>query len=466
MFSIKPKMIYILYFIIFIEGFYTLSLELLVMRQVVPFVGSGTEIISIIISSVLLPLSLGYYFGGNRISNKKNKSVRNILISNIFIIVTLTGIGFSYYSLELFYFLMPDGNLLLVLTAHLIMFLVIPTFLLGQTVPLITNYFPKKNMTKTTGVILFLSTLGSFIGSLSIVLVFMRYFGVSISLILIELLLLSLIVILSKQKIKDTFKISFIIAILISLYSLGEKSFHIIYSNNYSTVSVYEDLNETKQLVINRSFASRTDSDNKNFYPYVNQINNLLSHEQNKSILIVGAGGFTIGFNDSKNNYLYLDVDPNLLSVVESSFLKTELHNNQTFKVREVRRFLLNNPTLKFDVIIVDAYSNRISIPKELLTSNFYGMLKEHITPNGFIISNILSDIFMQTKFSRNIDRTIRSVFEDTAIIQVLNKDITSELSIGNAKVINKLYILRTSPEIVRNIYTDDKNNYNFDKKR
>ena len=53
-----------LFFVIFLEGFVVLSLELLAIRLTIPFVGSGTDTISIIIAAVLLPLAFGYYRGG------------------------------------------------------------------------------------------------------------------------------------------------------------------------------------------------------------------------------------------------------------------------------------------------------------------------------------------------------------------------------------------------------------------
>jgi len=67
--------IFFLFFIIFLEGYVVLSAELIAIRLTVPFVGSGTDTVSIIIAAVLMPLAVGYYVGG-QYKKRKNTSVR------------------------------------------------------------------------------------------------------------------------------------------------------------------------------------------------------------------------------------------------------------------------------------------------------------------------------------------------------------------------------------------------------
>ena len=67
----------LLFLIILVEGYVVLACELLTIRQLIPFVGSGPEMISIVISAVLLPLAVGYYRGGQSFRSKYAKSVRS-----------------------------------------------------------------------------------------------------------------------------------------------------------------------------------------------------------------------------------------------------------------------------------------------------------------------------------------------------------------------------------------------------
>jgi len=119
------KNAYILFFtIILIEGFFTLSLELLVIRQIIPFVGNGTEVVAITISSVLLPLALGYYYGGIRyiesFKKENGTKIRNILTGNIYKIAIITGVGFSIFSLEIYFRQIATGDTLISLSIYLI----------------------------------------------------------------------------------------------------------------------------------------------------------------------------------------------------------------------------------------------------------------------------------------------------------------------------------------------------------
>jgi len=60
----QNRKLVLLFFIIFLEGYIVLSAELLAIRQTLPFVGSGTDTVSIIIAAVLMPLAFGSILGG------------------------------------------------------------------------------------------------------------------------------------------------------------------------------------------------------------------------------------------------------------------------------------------------------------------------------------------------------------------------------------------------------------------
>lgn len=62
--SLSPAKALTLFTIIVLEGYVVLSSELLAIRQTIPFAGSGTDTISIIIAAVLMPLAFGYYAAG------------------------------------------------------------------------------------------------------------------------------------------------------------------------------------------------------------------------------------------------------------------------------------------------------------------------------------------------------------------------------------------------------------------
>lgn len=54
---------YTLLAVVFLLGYTSMSFELLVLRQLINFVGSNTLITSVVITFILLFLSVGYYIG-------------------------------------------------------------------------------------------------------------------------------------------------------------------------------------------------------------------------------------------------------------------------------------------------------------------------------------------------------------------------------------------------------------------
>ena len=105
---------HLLFSIIFLEGYVVLAVELLCIRLLIPFVGSGTEVVSIIISSVLLPLAFGYQYAGNYIvrqrdseikkgASKKSISIRKILVKNLFVSLCILMVGLSYLVQEILF---------------------------------------------------------------------------------------------------------------------------------------------------------------------------------------------------------------------------------------------------------------------------------------------------------------------------------------------------------------------------
>ena len=144
----------LLYFIIIIEGYIVLSTELLAMRQTIAYVGSGTDTVSIVIAAVLMPLAFGYQAGGNFKQRKiwgTYISLRKKLILNIVIAAAILLPGLSYITIRLFFYGLMDlgiTNRLVQNALYCGIFIVLPVYLLGQTIPLFSNYFSKQKLSE------------------------------------------------------------------------------------------------------------------------------------------------------------------------------------------------------------------------------------------------------------------------------------------------------------------------------
>src|SRR5437660_1589839 len=123
-------MIPILLIILLVEGFVTISVEILTIRQLIPFYGNSVVITSIIIGFFLLFLSIGYWRGGRQKQDYIERLRFNYLFSLIWI-----GIGLSYSFIAVFFNLTtPYLSYLSSLILYLFCILAPIVYWLGQTI--------------------------------------------------------------------------------------------------------------------------------------------------------------------------------------------------------------------------------------------------------------------------------------------------------------------------------------------
>jgi predicted membrane-bound spermidine synthase len=478
--GIMPRHL-LLFLIIFIEGYVVLAVELLAMRQLVPFVGSDTIVISIVISAVLLPLAFGYYFGGQfqpgrRMRGRKGKQgringVRRKLMRNLFAAILVLSFGLSYLVMEMFFFLLHAGGIyhkVLQTGAYAVLFLSYPVFLLGQTVPLISNYFSNAHLSSITGRMLCFSTAGSFLGSVFSTLVLMSVVGVHNTALITIALLASALFLLSKRTLNsDTLFACIILALAFYLNSpmmISERG--IIYSNQYNTVGVI-DLpdQDAKLLMTNRSPASKFAPDPKNRFPYLQyiekQLIDTLPKDRPAKILVLGAGGFTMGWDDRFHQYTFVDIDKDLKEVSERYFLPEPLPDNKVFVPEAARVFINHADKASYDLVVVDFFNNIKSISLEVISVKFWQDLKGLLKPNGILVGNIIEHPAFGDRFTIRFHNTF------SAGMPIFTRQVIGDFNpwLTRKTVANVLYIYFNGADSAdRTIYTDDKNTYFLDR--
>lgn len=412
----------ILLLIVFLEGFASVSLEVLYIRHLITFVGSNVLITSWIIGVFLFALSLGYYYGGKIKNQFMEKLSINLLISGVWI-----GMFSSNFVTSLFFFY--EAPLEFKLLVYLCVSLIYPTYLMGQTVPIITNMIKAESVGEISGKTLFYSTLGSVLSSLTIPWIFMQYFGVQKTMVFLVslLLILSLFSLILLSKKNNTFlKLNFNLKtnLLIAGFTFSIMT-NILMSNSYLEDNAYSSYriaqkDNIQYLVINEQAASGITQDGKGL-EYLEYIKKIIKDIQinQKDILVLGSGGFTLSHNiKDNNNYTYIDIDPAIKKIAEEHFLKTKI--NGIFIPDDARNYLIVQKK-KYDIIVVDVYSNHQSIPSHLLTQNFWKLTQEDIKQNGHIIINLILSSSLRDAFSQNILNTIESVYGQCTV-EVLNK--------------------------------------------
>ncbi len=476
--------IFFLFFIIFLEGYVVLSAELLAIRHTIPFIGSGTDTVSIIIAAVLLPLAVGYYAGGQYKKRKKG-SVRQKLLLNIFIALLFFIIGLSHILIGLFFETLSNigiSDRLAQATIYSTIFLVTPVYLLAQTIPLVSHYFRKEELSQITGKMLFFSTTGSFMGAVFSTLFLMAFIGVHYTALITIGCLCFLYIILSKKKISlATLAISLLFgATFVMNNNMVMRANNIVENNQYNTIRVIEKNNgATRRLSLNNNNSSLysevpiqfgDDPTPRTAFVYVDHINKhfidpLMFDDKIHDILVIGAAGFTIGLTDDKNNYTFIDIDKSVKDISEKYFLKQKLTENKKFIGSPARAYLYKSTTenKKYDLIILDAYLGATTIPEHLVTQEFFNSVRNSLKPDGVMVGNFITSASFSSAFSMKLDNTLRSVFPHITRNIVNNYDAWDRNDIQKSNII---YFYHNRPTHINDIYTDNKNTIYYDKNR
>lgn len=445
-----------------IEGYAVLAVELLAIRQLTPYVGNATDTVAIVIAAVLLPLALGYEAGGRAsFAPGDEAGVRRQLIRNLLIAALILSFGLSHPFLSAFFQILDGLGLthrLVQAAVHTSLFLVYPVYLLGQTIPLVAYCSTGGSLPRSTGLMLFLSTLGSFLGSVVSTLVFMTFFGVHITVALTLGLLVALAALIGwhmEGRSRLALTASALGLFIVAVNSPAAVEAYGIVSNNlYSEVRIVENPTENSRLlVINNSPSSKIAAHPEHRFAYLKfiekEVVRRLDTDRPRRILVIGAGGFTIGLEDRFHAYTYVDIDPALREVSEEHFLRQPLSSNKTFVPESARAFLRRN-TQTYDVVVLDAFTNRISLPPDLITREAFAAVRKAVAPGGQVVMNIITSPSFEDRFSRSIDVTIRSVFP------FVSRQILPETRTGN--VASVLYLAGQPEDQPHDIYTDNQN--------
>jgi len=440
------KNIFYVSIILFVEGFVSLAYQMLYIKQMTPYVGNSVEVVSWIVGVFLIALALGYKIGG-----KPVKSVEKALSKNFLIAAVMGGVCLSFLFVELifnsFSKLIPPYYLMILYC----FFIVAPTtFVLGQTIPLMTNHIKGSTVSEISGNVLFLSTVGSFLGAIVTTNIILKYFGVSTTIVVSASLLLLLNVLIAKNK---TFSLLFLVIGVVSLYNFNNKYENISYvaTNQYASYEVlrYE---KAKIRILRSNQANSSLLENEQKYGYIKLLDSVLFQNmklKDKNILVIGAGGFVISKDVHDNKFTYVDIDPAVKDIAEKYFLGEKI--NGDFIAADGRAYI-NTTDKQYDVIMVDAFSSDKSIPEHLSSVEFFSKMKEKIVDKGLLVVNVIGRRDMSDSYTQNTYKTITSVFPYCFI----------QSSAYSSAVTNIQFICNNVKDIGK-IYNDDRNNSNSD---
>lgn len=442
---------HLIYIIVFIEGFCSLGAEVIALRRLLPHVGSSITVTAPTIGFFLLALALGYASGARVAAGYRAVVMRNFLIS-----ATLVGLGLARVTVELAFEQFRPA-----LAAYFVLILLVLcpiAWLLGQTVPILTNLMKHERTGEASGTALYWSTLGSFLGSVTLSLVVMQHFGVSAAVFACAAGLFSGAVLLAGRKRGQVALAGALLVTVAAVNFSAPATLETAYAD-YSVVGGDGAVQDARRIfVVNQQQASALDDgEPPRYLDYVEHLRKVLLDElqfAGREILVLGAGGFTLSQREGLNHYTYVDIDPAIRAIAEEHFLQRPV--NGAFIDDDARRYL-SAGSRQYDAIVVDAFSSHTSIPSHLVTREFWLDALRALSPEGVLIANLVLDGRLRSPYARNMLATIESVFGRCAV-EVLHKARPS----ANVEVV----CFAGSPSGPATLYVDEKNSADLDRAR
>lgn len=437
-------------FIILLEGLITISVELLVIRQLMPVAGNSLIVTSTVIGVFLLFLAIGYLKGGYIKAHYLQQLIFNFSFTLLWIGAGLSTLVIHYY----FYYMQKLWSLWGTLALYLLILVAPIVYWLGQTLPILTNYFNKdRSIAAISGQALYWSTLGSCLGAI-MTLALLNWLGVAWMVMLnCGLLALLIAIIFHYTAVNYKLALLLIMALVgIGMMNVSHERATYVRTNHYANyavvpLQVLPAQRIGRALFINRSFGSFLDMACKGT-DYIEKIKQLLFNElklQHRDILVLGAGGFTLSAEYTfGNSFTYVDIDPMLPFIAEQDFLKQAIQGE--FIAADARVFV-QQTSKKFDVIISDAYSHTIAIPSHLLTFEYFQAIYRMLKNPGWAVFNIIAHPQLNDAYAKRIDNTISAVFSSCMKIPL-------SLAAEQSNIIYLCYKNQYNED--KQIYTDD----------
>ncbi|MGA3020646.1 MAG: fused MFS/spermidine synthase [Candidatus Micrarchaeales archaeon] len=402
--------------IVFAAGIAVLVVEIGGARVLSTYFGDTLFTWTSSIFVVLASLAFGYYAGGIIADKRPEMKLLSFFLfaAAIFICAApfISQVVLNY-SLTFGYEFGP-------LFASLFLFAA-PNVFLGMVSPFAVRIKTKgiEVVGKSAGNLYAISTAGSIAGALLSGYLLIPFLGVSESFFLMSLMLVVVGV--------SVFGVKSVPLVAIALVPFLVSSPQIYNFRSYGTVIYQSDTPYYHLEVIKvpgllllvtslpgvqtDAYANLTDPRSLDYYGY----QSILYYGPNevKSALYLGLGGGSMIsdlYQNTNSSIDVVEIDPVVISVAEKYF---GISNNSRIKVyNQDARFFLRNSTKKYDMIVLDAYGQSLSLPYFLVSEEAAREMESRLNPNGSVFINLISPIEGNNAgIFKSVYNTFNSVF-------------------------------------------------------
>lgn len=420
-----------LYPLVFIAGAAVLAVEILGTRILGPFYGVSLFLWSALITVTLAALSVGYAVGGRWAD-------RGPSWSRLCYLLAVAGVWLLFIPLirrPVLFITEPFGLRVAVLLATLILFAP-PLTLLGMVSPYAIRLKAEQlsEVGRTAGDLYAVSTIGSVIAALATGFVLIPSVGVNrLTFLIGALLILSAALGLLKERGRGAAGAAMLGTLVVAAVGLPsfsserpdpEGGLLAVEQSAYAELRVL-DLDGTRHLLIDGGIHTMVDPESwASHFPYVAVLNLTRGYfERPGRLLLIGLGGGTLAKDFARVGWTVdaVEIDP---VVAELAFRYFGLRPSEArvFAI-DGREFLLRSAEA-YDVIIVDAFGSS-SIPFHLTTRESFGLIADHLNPDGVLAVNVESRGW-DDPIVRSLAATMREHFQE--LLALPTEEMRSEL--------------------------------------
>jgi spermidine synthase/MFS family permease len=502
-----------IFFFIFCNGLAITAIEMTASRYLAPFFGTSTIVWANIIGVILIALAIGYSIGGkiSQLFNDYKVFYLIGLMGGVLALALPIVLGLIFNRFPLFANNIPFWESLGSFMVSLVIF-GIPVSFLAMLSPFAVRLISSEvnSVGNKAGNLYAVSTFGSVIGIYLSTFITVPYWGVKNTFFVMALMMmiLSIIGLIANDDKKFIAKhqgnvVAFFVLLaclsllnVTTLNSNANKSLLVDKDGLYQKVKVIQD-GKNNYLFFNEGGGIQSAFDSTSpFIGYGNDDEDKVAWYTNHyyflpalkqfekketiNVLIVGYSGGAIGrvlknvepIVGKKINIDGIEIDP-LVNKVSIEHMGVK-ESDRTIYLEDGRTFLnKNNGSKKYDLIILDAYANSLSISPHLLTTEFFGSVNNNLSPEGLMVFNLNAKDNNSKLFNKTMNSASTAfrnlIYSNTNSLNYFiiggNNSLISPIEVANQdQDIQKYFVLYQlkqevfKPNLELGLFTDDLN--------
>jgi spermidine synthase len=414
--DMSPIYIYVL---AFFSGMCIMAVELCASRLMAPFFGTSTFVWTNIIGIIMIALAIGYFVGGKLADRKPRLHILLWLLmaaSGFLLVLPFLAPLFVRWLASLMGHFNSSFSFIFFGSLFAITLLFSPpVVIMGMTSPFLIRIIAQSGHVGTSaGHIFGISTIGSVLGTFLPILVFIPTLGTAKTILFFAAALFVVTALGFANR-----KTALLCAVAAVPFLFRIPSMREMPGKVYSTESTYQyievfDRGNLRYLVYNDASGLQTVANKASvftglYYDYYSLLP-FLFETPPRNALIIGLGGGIIA------NQIYyfhpeigidgVEIDPKVIKIARTYFALVD-----TVRVfNQDGRIFVNLGKRKYDIVIIDAYTQQVYIPFHLTTMEFFNQVKRRLSGNGILAMNV-SSAREDSPLIRSITNTLRLVF-------------------------------------------------------